>query len=60
MEGIKSIKVEALPNCDLCSSIALYDAQLVSGVWGYVCQSCFDEYGCALGLGLGQRLVLSK
>ena len=59
MEQIKSVKVEVLPNCDLCSSVALYDAQLVGGAWGYVCQPCFDEYGCALGLGLGQRLVLA-
>lgn len=59
MENIPITKVSALPECDLCSSVALYDAQLQGGVWGYVCQPCFDEYGCALGLGLGQRLSVS-
>lgn len=58
MERVNVVKVATLPKCDVCSDVALYDAQVVGGSWGYVCQSCFDDYGCSLGLGLGQRLVL--
>ena len=29
----------------------------VYGAWGYVCEKCFKEHGCKLGLGYGQELV---
>ena len=30
--------------CDLCGTEAKYDAKLTLGGWGYVCETCFQEY----------------
>jgi len=52
------------PKCDICGLEAHYDVRLphsacgyVYGAWGYVCEKCFKEHGCKLGLGYGQELV---
>jgi hypothetical protein len=38
---------------------AYADARIpAAGSWGYVCKEHFDSYGCQLGTGKGQRLVL--
>jgi hypothetical protein len=47
------------PKCDLCNlREAKYDASLINmgGTWAYVCEECFVEYGCRLGVGCGTRL----
>jgi hypothetical protein len=54
------VKVFSLPNCDFCGQVANYDGQTVVGAWANMCQPCFETLGKGLGLGLGQRLVLSK
>jgi hypothetical protein len=54
------VAVDVLPNCDVCGAVASYDALLFGSKWGYACQECFDNFGAAVGLGLGQRLVLRK
>jgi hypothetical protein len=57
----KEIRVANLPNCDFCGQVANYDGQTILGsAWANMCQSCFESLGKGLGLGLGQRLVLSK
>jgi hypothetical protein len=37
---------------------AYADAKLSVGPWGYVCKEHFGQYGCSLGLGRGQELIL--
>jgi hypothetical protein len=55
--------VARIPNCDLCDGRevpAYADAKLGPGMpWANVCKKHFDTYGCKLGLGLGQELVLA-
>lgn len=54
--------VATIPPCDLEHDVdtpAYADALLgFVGSWAYVCRRHFDAYGCKLGLGLGQVLVL--
>ena len=63
MPDVKTALVDELPDCDMCKmegkdpEPAEYDAS-VSGRWGYLCQKHFDELGCSLGLGMGQKLVV--
>ncbi len=59
-----------LPNCDICEAnqitkkalydTAIYGVKEYGPIWGFVCQECFIEFGCKLGLGKGQRLVVTK
>lgn len=58
-------KVARIPTCDLPhpdTILAYADARMkagpYTGAWGYVCKGHFVEYGCQLGAGLGQELVL--
>lgn len=56
-----SVEMATIPACDVCKAPqAAYDAKLVGlgGSWGYVCQSCFDQYGPGqTGTGYAQKLV---
>ena len=56
------VKVAVIPPCDLGQTHgpAYADAQLRGGPWAYVCEPCFDQHGCELGLGRGQRLELES
>jgi hypothetical protein len=63
MPNHTSTVVSTLPACDIDASHgpAYADAHVPGGSsWGYVCEPCFDRYGCQLGLGRGQRLVLAS
>ena len=45
-------------NCQACGRVlhsAFYDARLKDGVWGIVCDPCFQIRGVGLGVGRGQR-----
>lgn len=45
-------------NCDICNSelvMICYDALTTFGRWGWLCPSCFVDYGIGLGLGKGQK-----
>lgn len=59
-----SVFVSRLPACDICQdgTLAEYDVSLrvFGGTWGNVCGNHFHHFGCTLGVGLGQRLILSK
>ena len=57
---VKTALVDELPNCDMpgCDEPAEYDARTRSGQWGNFCQDHFDQQGCRLGLGRGQKLVV--
>ena len=60
---VKTALVDELPPCDLCkmegkNEPAEYDARTRTGQWGNLCQDHFDQQGCRLGLGFGQKLVL--
>jgi len=46
--------------CNACTSPfgkVMYDASTKRG-WGNFCQDCFDELGCSLGIGRGQKYHL--
>lgn len=53
-----------LSGCDICSadfdgSGPMFDAAIgFRGPWGNICQSCFTDMGCRLGLGFGQKYEL--
>lgn len=52
-----------LSNCNVCSAPfngVMYDARVGRGAWGNICQKCFDDYGCSLGLGRGQKYELQS
>lgn len=59
----EKVKVSVIPDCDICASNgiktpAYADAKLNGvGPWGYVCLPHFNQYGCRLGTGHGQKLV---
>lgn len=60
---MKTAIVTELPDCDFCrmdgkTEPAEYDARVRGGGWGNLCQHHFDMYGCSLGTGRGQKLVL--
>lgn len=58
-----TVIVTAIPDCDVCiePTPAYADAKLspIGSAWGYVCEKHFDLYGCTLGVGHGQVLVLA-
>ncbi len=64
---IFEIKVDKLPDCDLCKdngrvSVARYDGRLrSSSTWACMCPNCWDKYGIRkLGTGFGQHLILKS
>lgn len=57
--GSEAVFVDVLPNCDIHPDRpAVYDAKTKGGPWGYLCEPCFDDHDCHLGLGRGQYLIL--
>jgi hypothetical protein len=45
--------------CDFCEKQAHYDGRTnQKGIWAYMCEDHFRQYGVGLGLGKGQRLIL--
>jgi len=59
---MKEAIVSSLPYCDICKQngdevAASYDAKTKFGIWGYLCEDHYAEYGIGLGAGLGQRLI---
>lgn len=57
------VKVSQLHNCDVCEvAVPAYaDARIPAyGSWAYVCGVHFRQFGCELGTGKGQKLVLDK
>lgn len=62
----KEVNVTNIPHCDLHIMFfndraveACYDGKTRMGSWAYMCEDCFLTYGVGLGLGRGQRLVVS-
>jgi hypothetical protein len=58
-------KVAKIPDCDFEDHDvprvpAVYDGKTKMGPWAFMCQDCFRRHGSGLGLGRGQKLVLSK
>lgn len=70
MADLTEAKVASIPNCDLPHHdpvtglprkvLAYADARIPAVGWAYVCKAHFDSYGCSLGMGKGQRLVLDE
>jgi hypothetical protein len=62
----KVVYVSAPDNCQSCGKPfdgngPMYDARVKAwGMWGNICQGCFDGYGCVLGTGLGQKYELQR
>jgi len=61
MKNGTEVRVPVAPRCDLCrvETPAQYDAKTIHGPWANLCQEHFDEIGVGLGLGKGQRLVVT-
>mgnify|MGYP003148669889 FL=1 len=57
---VSSIPSCAMPGCQ--NSKAYADAAVPSygNSWAFVCRGCFNKYGCRLGTGKGQKLILSN
>jgi len=56
MQPHTEVEVDEIPNCDFCTSPAVYDGRTSLGAWGFMCEKHFKDYGVGLGLGLGQKL----
>jgi len=56
------VKVIKLPECDYCGRTfnEMYDAKTIYGYWANLCPYHFGVFGTGLGLGKGQKLILSK
>ena len=57
-------EVSELPNCDICGKPAYADANTrargIMGPWANLCKTHFAYFGCELGLGKGQELVMKR
>jgi len=53
------VKGSKLPDCDFCGDEAHYDGKTILGPWANMCRICFRKYSLGLGLGKGQKLVVS-
>jgi hypothetical protein len=49
-------------SCDICNNPIrnkvpwFVDGKTIfKGMWGLLCPTCFEKYGCGLGCGLGQK-----
>lgn len=65
MSKHEEVVVHHQPDCDFCKKQgkqvgADYDGKTVFGPWAYMCQMHFGMYGVGLGLGRGQRLLVSR
>ena len=52
------IEVDEFPNCFLCGKEARFNALTGAGLWCYLCEGCFKEYGLGIGPTDGYILVL--
>jgi len=60
-----SVTVSVIPPCDVNPDhgAAYADAKILRpepGPWGNFCRPCFDSFGCQLGLGFGQELIIRE
>lgn len=64
MDGWTKAEVVRIPDCDFCEGPdkkpAAYDGKTDFGPWAYMCEAHFCKFGAGLGLGKGQRLVLTE
>jgi len=51
--------VSEMPRCSFCHQMAEYDGKTNQGPWAYMCDTHFKILGCGLGLGKGQKLVVT-
>jgi len=63
MSDVKTVYVDELPDCGICKmggkkEPAEYDAKMPGRGWANLCQLHFDQFGCRLGLGKGQKLIV--
>jgi len=56
------VVMATIPNCDFSRAHgrAYADAYIPGGGWANVCEACFRDYGCRLGTGAGQELLLPE
>lgn len=56
-----NVLMAARPQCDICGKPAHYDARLPGrGTWAYLCERHFVMYGCRLGTGHGQQILVKE
>jgi hypothetical protein len=61
MSAPTRIWLSPLHDCDVCSQPfgkVMFDARVLRGPWGNVCQTCFDRDCEGLGIGRGQKYEL--
>lgn len=57
---MKTAKISKKVKCDFCDKEGKYDGATKLGPWGYMCIADFKKYGVGLGLGIGQKLIVTK
>ncbi|WJH25423.1 hypothetical protein [Pseudarthrobacter defluvii] len=64
---VTTAEVYSLPECDFCQrqgveKEAHYDGKtnLPGEPWGNMCEEHYAQYGTGLGLGVGQKLIVSR
>lgn len=55
------VLVATRPKCDFCKEEAQYDARVPEmGCWANLCTKHFKAFGCKLGTGKGQKLLIKE
>ncbi len=49
-----------IAKCAFCNDTACYDGDTTIGLWAYMCERHFKQYGVGLGSDKGQKLVSDK
>ena len=58
MEKKHVVNIGEERDCQLCMvAQADFDARVPSMAWAYVCQFCFEFYGCKTGVGHGVAIT---
>jgi len=60
MGGHDTVVVASIPKCSFCDKPGVYDAKTTLEPWADLCEAHFQQLGCGLGLGRGQKRILSS
>lgn len=60
-DNLTTTLVDSIPDCQFAHGAptpAAYDGKTTMGPWAYMCEVHHMNYGCGVGTGRGQKLVL--